>query len=690
VRRFDSRTDTSVAVHKSDGLPDEESVHQWRRILDSIGDAIFVVDRDLHVTLQNAVVEGWRRELGLPPDVLDLHLLEAFPFLPGRICDEYRKVFGTAKTLITEERISFDDRAMVFEVRMIPIVEEGEVSGIISIVRNVTDRKRMEEALRESEERANAICNATTDAVALLDRQGNIIFLNDVGATRYGRQPYELLGLCLHDLLPTERGAAHRSKCEAVVSSGCPVHFQDERAGRHYDTFLYPVFDGDGDVRMIALFSRDITEQRQVEDELKQYRCQLEELVDERTSELTRANMRLHREIAERRRVEFALRESETRFRGLIESASDWIWEVNADGAYTYASPRLKDILGYEPDEILGKTPFDLMPPGEARRVAAEFRRIVEERRPLEQLQNWNIHRDGRLVLLETSGVPILEEDGTLVGYRGIDRDITARKRAEEELRQAYEQLERAQDLLLRREKLAVLGQLAGGVGHELRNPLGVIANAVYYLQAKLPDDDAAIQKHLQLIAAEVRTSEKIVRDLLGFSRTGPGERREEAISDLLGEVLERHPPPGNVEVMCDLPSDLSPVWIDAQQISQVLGNLVVNAYQAMPEGGTLSIDAFHREGKVHLSLRDTGCGISEENMRKLFEPLFTTKDRGIGLGLAVSKTLVETNGGEIAVESRIGVGTTFALALPTAAEGASSEPGQAPASPDAAKESSR
>ncbi|MCK4324598.1 MAG: PAS domain S-box protein, partial [Armatimonadetes bacterium] len=131
-------------------------------------------------------------------------------------------------------------------------------------------------------------------------------------------------------------------------------------------------------------------------------------------------------------------RESERRFRALAESTSDWIWEVDQDGIYTYSSPTVKDLLGYKPEEVIGKAFFDLMPPDEAERVGRFFANIAESAEPFAALENTNIHKDGREVMIETSGVPILDAAGELLGYRGIDRDITERKRAEEALQEAH------------------------------------------------------------------------------------------------------------------------------------------------------------------------------------------------------------------------------------------------------------
>ena len=255
--------------------------------------------------------------------------------------------------------------------------------------------------------------------------------------------------------------------------------------------------------------------------------------------------------------------------------------------------------------------------------------------------------------------------------------EITKRKRAEESLKEYSERLEEmveertqelreAQEKLVRKEKLAILGQLAGGVGHELRNPLGVISNAVYFLQMTLPDADETTKEYLEMISEEVRNSTKIVSDLLDFSRTRLPEREEIAVSELVAEVLEKRPPPEKMEVITELAPDLPPVYVDPRQMGQVLVNLVTNAYQAMPEGGALTISAQAEEGQVALSVADTGCGISKEHMAKLFEPLFTTRARGIGLGLAVSRILVEANGGSIEVESEVGQGSTFTVRLPT------------------------
>jgi len=204
-------------------------------------------------------------------------------------------------------------------------------------------------------------------------------------------------------------------------------------------------------------------------------------------------------------------------------------------------------------------------------------------------------------------------------------------------------------------------------VGHELRNPLAVIANAVYFLQMTLLDADEATRDYLNIISSEAHNAAKIVSDLLDLSRTRPTVREKIAVSDLIARAMERQPSPEGVKVTTKLASGLPPVLVDPGQIAQVLVNLVSNAYQAMTEGGELTIGAREEGGQVHLSITDTGAGISQENIQKIFEPLFTTKARGIGLGLAVSRSLVQANGGSIEVESEGGKGSTFTVILPTA-----------------------
>jgi len=251
------------------------------------------------------------------------------------------------------------------------------------------------------------------------------------------------------------------------------------------------------------------------------------------------------------------------------------------------------------------------------------------------------------------------------------------RVRAEEELRkysqqlkdmveQRTQELRAAQEELVGKEKLAVLGQLAGGVGHELRNPLGVISNAVYFLKSILTDADPTVKEYLDFISTEVGSAEKIVTDLLSFPNIKPALKEEVRILDLVRESLDKHAPPQNIQTAVNISPDLPPICVDPHQINQVLVNLFLNAYQAMPDGGTLTIDAALKKNRLLVSIRDTGCGIPPKNMKKIFEPLFTTKLRGIGLGLSLSRNLVEINGGTIEVESEEGKGSAFTLFFPS------------------------
>ena len=214
-----------------------------------------------------------------------------------------------------------------------------------------------------------------------------------------------------------------------------------------------------------------------------------------------------------------------------------------------------------------------------------------------------------------------------------------------------------------------MLGQLAGSVGHELRNPPGIINNAIYYLRMVQPDADEKVKEYLGIIEAETHTADKIISDLLDFSRIKSVDVEPVVVSDLVRRTLERFPAPENVQVTLNLPENLPTIYIDPRQMTQVLGNLVLNACQAMPKGGEITLSAKKKGKMVAIAVADTGVGIPPENMKKLFEPLFTTKPKGIGLGLAVSKKLVEANGGKIEVESEPGKGSIFTVYLPVSKE---------------------
>jgi signal transduction histidine kinase len=290
---------------------------------------------------------------------------------------------------------------------------------------------------------------------------------------------------------------------------------------------------------------------------------------------------------------------------------------------------------------------------------------------------NYTLDGEKLIVSLRWSAAPGYEN--SLEKVLVSELDITARKRAEDQIRQLNASLEQrveartrelrnAQEQLVRHEKLAVLGQLAGGVGHELRNPLGVINSAVYYLKLVQPDADEKIKKYHSIIEQEVNTAGRIINDLLDFGRIVSPDCQPVSIPELIQHVLTRFPPPASVRVKLNLPASLPKVFVDQLHLEQVLGNLATNACQAMKDredGGKLTISASLKKNQVAIAVKDTGTGISPENMPKLFEPLFTTKLRGIGLGLAVSKKLAETNGGSIAVRSEPGKGSIFTVYLP-------------------------
>jgi signal transduction histidine kinase len=230
-----------------------------------------------------------------------------------------------------------------------------------------------------------------------------------------------------------------------------------------------------------------------------------------------------------------------------------------------------------------------------------------------------------------------------------------------------FQALREAQEELIRKEKLATLGQLAGGVGHELRNPLGVIKNSVYYLNMILPQDEK-IRKHLGILDREVANSNRIVTELLDFARVKAPVRQAASLNTIVQEALERLSRSESVTLQLELNEAMPTVLVDAHQVGQIVMNFLQNAVQAMPDGGRLTVSTREDRESVLAAVEDTGPGIPPENLAKVFLPLFTTKAKGIGLGLALARDLAEANGGRITVESTVGQGSRFTVRFEKAA----------------------
>ena len=233
------------------------------------------------------------------------------------------------------------------------------------------------------------------------------------------------------------------------------------------------------------------------------------------------------------------------------------------------------------------------------------------------------------------------------------------------QLQDTIRDLDAAQERLVRQERLAAIGELSSAVGHELRNPLGVLSNVVYLLSTKLGRDDPWLDRQLRTAEREVGAATLIVSDLLEYAKPREPIFVEVDLATLLDEVLAVAPPPDSIRVARgEWAPGLPAVRGDRDQLRQVLLNLVTNAYDAMPDGGLLAITGSAVGEAVHLTVGDTGIGMGEDTRARIFEPFFTTKAKGIGLGLAVTHRIVDAHGGSIAVTSHPGSGSSFLLAL--------------------------
>ncbi len=390
---------------------------------------------------------------------------------------------------------------------------------------------------------------------------------------------------------------------------------------------------------------------------LRNARAELEKQVEERTEELKLANRKLTKEIATRKNIEIKLRGSEEKYRDLFQNANDLIWICDSDGKFLSVNNHLKNCLGYTKKELITINPLLLVNPEDHFRMIRRFRQVLKNRTVDIELNI--ITKSGKVHPIWLKMRPIIKND-QIIGVHGIGRDITDLKRAQNELRESEEQ--KRESLRLFTLKLA----------HEIKNPLASIKSSAQLVASSSNGNNPQIDKHMDIINRNVNICNKVIQDLYVYTHLN-GYNLEEKNSQTLIEKMrvylnEKMAENPNLKINLKSERNLPPIYIDEYHLSQALRNIINNAIESTSEKGKLDIRIYaNRSAKtITFECHDNGIGIPAENLPMIFQPFYSSKSKGFGLGLSFTKETIEKHHGTISVASSAKHGTTFKVTLPT------------------------
>jgi two-component system, cell cycle sensor histidine kinase and response regulator CckA len=618
------------------------SQQQLRLLIEAGPDFFFLKDVNLRYQLVNsAMAQFFGRD---DDDILGRTDFELMPEAAAAACRESdRRAICEKRIMVTIEPV----RDRVYETYKFPVMVADEIVGVAGIIRDITGRKQAEEALRESEKRMNTILSNVGAYIFMKDTQYRYTYANSKVCKLFGFKEEEIIGkddacffsaASVEEIMKSDRRVIERG--ETITREETDLTSSDHFP-RTYWVVKLPLKDSCGNIYGLCGISTDITE---------------------------------------RKRAEEALKRSESRLSGIVEFLPDATFAIDLEGKIISWNRAIVEMTGFPADTMLGKGDYEYAIPfyGERRPILVDF------------LFSWSddiakkysfITKDGDTLYAETDAPclrghkrtlwgkasPICNEKGDIIGAIGSIRDITDRKLLESQLLQA--------------QKMEAVGTLAGGVAHDFNNILMGIQGYASLMMLDL-DKQHPHYERLKQIEEQVQSASDLTRQLLGFARGGRYEMRPADLNEIIrksssmfGRTKKELTVHGKYE------KDLWTVEVDRSQIEQILLNLYVNAWHAMPAGGELYLEtgnvvldesyaALHTAlpgNYVKVSVTDTGTGMDEETKKRIFDPFFTTKEmgRGTGLGLAMVYGIMKGHKGFVDVHSEPGHGATFTLYLP-------------------------
>jgi two-component system, cell cycle sensor histidine kinase and response regulator CckA len=650
ARDISRRKLTENALHLSE--------ERYRNILDSIEEGYSEVDlagRFTFVNESEARMLGYLREELLGMNYRQYTSKETAQYLH----ETFSRVYETGEPALVQgyEIIKKDGIRRIHEMS-VKLMKDApsRPSGFRMVARDVTERRRDEEDLRRNEERYRTILDTMEEGYAEVDLKGTLTFVNNAGCSLMGYDRDELIGMNYKTYSSPETARSMYDIFNRIYLSGEPAFMVDhdiiikDGSLRKHQAHVALMRDHSGRPIGFRMLVRDVTDRKKVED---------------------------------------AFRESERRYRMVTGNVREAIWTMDFEKHFTYLSPSITGITGYTPEE-LQSMPFEEQLTPASRELVEK--RLTEELGKEVNGKDVDPHRlmtieleltckGGGTVWVEVTASFKRDENGRAIEILGVTRNITERRKVEGEKTRLEAQLVQAQ-------KMESIGRLAGGVAHDFNNMLSVILGYAELIKADLTPDDKLFREVQEIEKAALR-SRDITRQLLAFSRKQIIAPRpmdlnrlitdtQKTLARLIGEDIDLNFFPGD---------DLWNIKFDPSQMEQILMNLAVNARDAMPGGGKLTLETtnirlnedycrmhlgFMPGSYVLLAVSDDGMGMDRETLQNAFEPFFTTKEtgKGTGLGLATVYGIINQNNGFINVYSEPGQGTTFRIYLPRSTEG--------------------
>jgi len=556
------------------------------------------------------VLETWRIQVGQS--------------LPEECCKRVKEALNSGKASTFEFKC---DDGRFFMVTLAPVLEKRYVNayGV-----DITKCKNVENALRESEQKWRSLAENAPDVILAIDPDGTILFLN---RNVPPFTPEKAVGTSIYEYVPPDYHQTLRDALEQVVRTGEPCSYEIAGAGPNgctswYQSRLGPI-KKDGRVVALTLVATDVTEHRQAMD---------------------------------------ALHKSENKYRTLLENLPQKIFLKDRNSVYISCNENFAKDFNIKVEEIAGKNDYDFVPGELAEKYRADDKRIIElgETKDFEE----RYIQQGQEAIIHTVKTPVKDEQGNVVGILGIFWDITEQKRMEQR-----EDEHRAE--LAHASRLSLVGEMASGLAHELNQPLCAItsyAQGILRMMESGAWDSNELLDAMRDVAAQAERAGQIVHRMAKLVRQKEPHKSSVNIKDIIQETvsfMDSEAKLRGITIERVEPSEVMPfVTVDSMGIEQVLLNLLQNAFEAisdMHDGKRLVTIRVSRDTNdaIEVTVSDTGKGLPMENIDRVFQPFFTTKSKGLGIGLSISRSIVEAHGGHLVAELNPAGGTLFRFTLP-------------------------